>query len=62
MREGRCKAAYRTDEYHGYGCSITDGACMFLYPDSKQCAEKYGEGPDAVYKDEEILHMFGDKK
>lgn len=20
---------------------------MFLYPDSKACAEKYGEGPDA---------------
>lgn len=48
MAAGRCKAAYNTDEFHGYGCSITDGACMFLYPDSKKCAEKYGEGPDAV--------------
>lgn len=53
MAAGRCKAAYRTDEYHGYGCSITDGACMFLYPDSMVCAEQYGEGPDAVCKDEE---------
>lgn len=43
---GKCKYAYCTDEYHGYGCSITEGACMFLYPDSKKCAEEYGEGPD----------------
>lgn len=46
MGAGRCKEAYRTDEYHGYGCSITGGACMFIYPDSKACAEQYGEGPD----------------
>lgn len=43
-----CKCAIKTDEYHGWACSITDGACMFLIPDSKACAEKYGEGPDAV--------------
>lgn len=29
------------------------GACMFLYPDSKKCAEEYGEGPDAESDDEE---------
>ena len=51
MGAGRCEAAYRTDEYHGYGCEITEGACMFIYPDSKACAEKYGEGPDAVGED-----------
>lgn len=48
MAAGKCTAAYHTDEWHGYGCSITEGACMFLFPDSKACAEKYGEGPDAV--------------
>lgn len=42
-----CKAARRTDEYHGWECEITEGACMFLCPDSKACAEMYGEGPDA---------------
>lgn len=47
MAAGKCKAAYHTDEYHGYGCGITEGACMFFYPDSKLCAEMYGEGPDA---------------
>lgn len=27
--------------------------CMFLYPDSKRCAENYGEGPDADYEEED---------
>lgn len=42
-----CKAAKVTDEYHGWECEITGGACMFLHPSSKACAEMYGEGPDA---------------
>ena len=42
-----CKCAYHTDEFHGWGCKITGSACVFLYPDSKACAERYGEGPDA---------------
>lgn len=42
-----CKAAIPTDEYHGWECEITGGACMFLCPNSKACAEQYGEGPDA---------------
>lgn len=42
-----CKYAIRTDEYHGWKCSVTDGACMFLIPNSKQCAEIFSEGPDA---------------
>ena len=42
-----CSCAKATDEYHGWECTITGGACMFLYPNSKACAEMYGEGPDA---------------
>ena len=42
-----CQCASRTDEYNGWKCEITDGPCMFMIPDSKACAEKYGEGPDA---------------
>ena len=42
-----CKCAIPTDEYHGWECSITEGACMFMIPNSKRCAEMYGEGPDA---------------
>lgn len=53
MAAGKCKAAYHTDEWHGYGCSITEGACMFLYPDSKKCAEEFGEGPDAETDEED---------
>lgn len=41
-----CKCARSTDEYHGWCCTITDGACVFLVPNSKKCAELYGEGPD----------------
>ena len=48
-----CKCAYRTDEYHGWGCTVTDGACMFLVPNSKACAEEYGEGPDVQNNDDE---------
>ena len=42
-----CVCARQTDQWHGWKCEITDGECMFLFPDSKACAEKYGEGPDA---------------
>ncbi|MDE6052765.1 MAG: hypothetical protein K2G55_03185 [Lachnospiraceae bacterium] len=52
MAAGNCTAAYHTDEYHGYGCEISGGACMFLYPYSKKCAEEYGEGPDIEDNDE----------
>lgn len=48
-----CKAAIPTDEYHGWECEITEGACMFLHPDSKSCAKEYGEGPDAVEQEEQ---------
>jgi hypothetical protein len=30
-----------------YQCAVSGSECMFLVPDSKRCAEKYGEGPDA---------------
>lgn len=43
-----CKCSCQTDEFHGWGCKITGGECMFLFPDSKACAEKFSEGPDAV--------------
>lgn len=42
-----CKCAVVTDEWHGWGCTITGGSCEFLIPDSKKCAALYGEGPDA---------------
>lgn len=53
MAVAGCKAAYHTDQWHGYGCEITEGPCMFLRPDSKRCAEEYGEGPDMITEEEE---------
>lgn len=31
----------------GLSCPVTGDRCMFLIPNSKACAEKYGEGPEA---------------
>ncbi len=46
-----CTCAKSTDEYNGWECEVTGGACMFLIPSSRSCAERYGEGPDV--KEEE---------
>ena len=42
-----CACATPTDEWHGWECSISGGACMFLIPNARVCAEMYGEGPYA---------------
>lgn len=41
-----CTFADTAGEYHGFVCTITGGACMFLYPNSKECMKEFGEGPD----------------
>lgn len=53
MKSAGCSCATITDEYHGYRCAVTDGACVFFVPNSKLCAEMYGEGPDAWSEDDE---------
>jgi hypothetical protein len=41
-----CKcASYDLEE--GWKCSVSGDRCMYFIPDSKTCAEEYGEGPDA---------------
>ena len=47
-----CKCAHSTDEWHGWECEITGGACVFIYPNSEACAKEYGEGADADKFDE----------
>lgn len=47
-----CKCATWDDD-EGYVCSVSGGCCMYMFPDSKQCAKDYGEGPDATDSDEE---------
>ena len=48
-----CKCAVRCDEYHGWRCTITDGRCEYLVPNSKRCAADFGEGPDVDVDNEQ---------
>ncbi|ADL53251.1 hypothetical protein [Clostridium cellulovorans] len=41
-----CKCA-EFDEDEGWICDVTGDRCMYFIPDSKKCAEQFGEGPDA---------------
>lgn len=40
-----CKCS-KWDMDEGYKCSITGDRCAFMIPNSKRCAEEFGEGPD----------------
>jgi hypothetical protein len=51
-----CKCARRTDEFHGWACTVSGDGCMFYCPDSKTCAVVYQEGPDADKLDTILLH------
>lgn len=54
-----CSCAKITDQYHGWECSVSGGECMFFMPNSKACAEIYGEGPDAVTdKCEDCINFY----
>lgn len=41
-----CRCAKPTDEYHGWECEITGGACMFLFPDQKKCHDLFEDVGD----------------
>lgn len=46
-----CKcASFDLDE--GWKCSISGDRCIYMFPDSKRCAEEYGEGPDVEEKEQ----------
>ncbi len=48
-----CKCSkYDMDE--GYKCSVTGDRCAFMIPNSKACAEMFGEGPDADNEEIEL--------
>lgn len=34
--------------FNGSKCLVSGESCMFFIPNSKRCAELYGEGPDAL--------------
>lgn len=43
-------------------CEVSGSGCMFVFPDSKACAEKFGEGPDAITdKCEDCTHFYLEK-
>ena len=53
LHSSGCKCAVETDEYHGWECEVTGGACVYLFPNSKACARELGEGPDVVGEGED---------
>jgi hypothetical protein len=45
-----CKcASFDLDE--GWKCSVSGDRCVYMFPNSKSCAEEFGEGPDANEED-----------
>jgi len=42
-----CKAAKYEPSEGRYKCDVSGVGCMYFIPDSKRCAEEWGEGPDA---------------
>ncbi|MCK9198616.1 MAG: hypothetical protein M0P49_03345 [Bacilli bacterium] len=42
-----CKAAKLDPEEGRYICAVSGDGCMYMRPDSKRCAEDWGEGPNA---------------
>lgn len=46
-----CKcSSWDIDE--GYKCGVTGDRCIYMIPNSKRCAEEYGEGPEAENKED----------
>lgn len=41
-----CKCAKYDEDEGRYYCEVTGNGCVFYIPNSKRCAEEYGEGPD----------------
>lgn len=58
-----CSCAIRTDEYNGWECEVTGGACVYMFPCSKACARDYCEGPDAEgFEEEEVIFEGGNHR
>ncbi len=47
-----CKAAKFDPDEGRYYCEVSGDQCMYYIPNSKKCAEEYGEGPDAGKEEE----------
>jgi hypothetical protein len=47
-----CKCAKFDSDSGKYKCYVSGDDCMYMFPDSKRCAEEYGEGLDVKNEDE----------
>lgn len=48
-----CECAEFDSDIGRYICNVSGDQCMYYIPNSKKCAEDYGEGPDVEYEVEE---------
>jgi hypothetical protein len=53
-----CKAAKFDPDEGRYYCDVSGDQCMYYIPNSKKCAEEYGEGPDAYDKLGDIISDY----
>ena len=49
-----CSCATFDPDEGRYLCEVSGDGCVFFIPNSKRCAEIYGEGPDAEHVGEVI--------
>lgn len=47
-----CKCATYDSDEGRYHCEVSGSGCMYMIPNSKRCAEDFGEGPDADHVEE----------
>lgn len=58
-----CKSAGEYDpDTNRWHCTVSGDDCMFLSPDSKACAEQFGEGPDAGGEKEKPLNNITEEE
>lgn len=41
-----CKCSSYDEDLGRYKCSVSGDECVYFIPNSKSCAEEFGEGPD----------------
>lgn len=42
-----CICAKYDEDENRYYCEVSGNTCIYLIPNSKRCAEDFGEGPDS---------------
>lgn len=58
-----CKCGNFDEDEGRYYCDVSGSQCMYMFPDSKQCAKDFGESPDAGIENNNIengLRVFFD--